>query len=199
MHGHKHIKKFLKIAYLLSQTILFITGFTIAFLTVSLYLKEHLLLKIPFKALTYSQIFAYSFVATSIVGYAAFIGKKQLTIFIYVALTLFLMNFQTMIALEVPLLVDKTKKWGNARWDELSKGQIIFLQKSMGCCGYEDDSDRSAGDCKNEVGCAEIIKNVVVAARDGMIKCWIALFFLESLSICVILLLKMKFTDRKSR
>ncbi|KAM0677572.1 hypothetical protein BDAP_001899 [Binucleata daphniae] len=108
------------------------------------------------------------------------------------------MNFQMLLSLHIPALVDKTEKYGDKRWDELDPLQRTFVQDSMMCCGWYSENDRSESDCKFTTGCSKIIKKMAVTIRDRLTIAWVLLFFVESMSICILLLLRMKVKVKKN-
>ncbi|KAM0674604.1 hypothetical protein GVAV_001791 [Gurleya vavrai] len=103
-----------------------------------------------------------------------------------------------MIGLKLPLLVDNTDKWAEERFKKMGNEQKLFIQTTMDCCGYENKSDGGVGKCEGKEGCGKVIKRLAVLVRNSLVKVWIILFFLESVSICILLILNLKDDRKKS-
>jgi hypothetical protein len=192
MHGKKKIHTFLKISYIVLQALLFIVGLSITSVSISLFIKERVLLKIPYKVLMYSVLLGLFFISVSIMGFKTILTHKRITMFIYTATTLTLMNFQLLIALKVPYLVEKTELWTSNRWDEISDGQRNFVQGRLHCCGFSGPHDRAGSMCpKDNNGCLPVFKSISKSLRDVVPRMWICSFFIESMSISVIYVLRM--------
>lgn len=156
-------------------------------------------MSIPFKAAFYGQVFSFTFLITSITGMYTYLRKDPNITTIYMILVIFLMNFQMMLSLDIPILVDKATDYGDKRWGELDKNQRVFVQNSMMCCGYYDINDRSEGECDYSRGCSKVIKKMAISIRNRMIVGWVLLFVIESLSISILLLLRIRTRSTKKR
>ncbi|TBU09173.1 hypothetical protein CWI38_2176p0020 [Hamiltosporidium tvaerminnensis] len=68
MHSKNKIGKILKLFFTFLQSLLFITGISISLIFITLYIKEHRLLEIPFKLLIYVIVIGVLFISISVTG-----------------------------------------------------------------------------------------------------------------------------------
>ncbi|EJW01746.1 hypothetical protein EDEG_03727 [Edhazardia aedis USNM 41457] len=196
MYGYKQLQKTALISFIILKLTFILLPLCTFIMSISIYKHQHKFLQIPFRFIIYTSVHTILMVTTSLTGYMCIKTPHRHTIFIYVVLTLFLINFQALVALDIPRLIDKLDTWSHTKWLNMSDQQKLFVQSSLQCNGFKDmDKDKEC----NLLNCDIVIREMARSLRDWFFNFILVLFFLQSLDICLMLILRMRKVRRRVR
>lgn len=190
MHGKRTLKTLFKVAFMVFQSLLFITGIGMLQGALVLYIKARKLFGVSAKFLVYSTILCLMLVTSAMAGFKAVRSKKRWAVALYIVLILSAINMEALLIMKFPALTDHVKKTGKNLWRKIDENQRIAIEESFGCCGLEA-SDRKAS-CGNKVPCLRVFHKTAWGVRGFAEKILILLIFTESLSTGLLCLLKLR-------
>lgn len=190
MHGKRTLKTVFKVAFLIFQSLLFITGVGLLLATLTFYAKGRKLFSLSAKVLVYLSILCTMLVVSAVSGFRTIGSKERWTVALYIVLILTAINMEALLIMKFPAMTDHVKKTGTSFWQRISEDQRIAIEKSFGCCGL-DSSGRKVS-CGNQPPCLRMFYKTAWGFRSFAEKTLILLVFGQSLSIGLLCLLKLR-------
>lgn len=192
MHHKSTVKKTFKVLFFFIQALMFISGIGVLIVGATVYTTSHELLEMPPKILVLSSTLGMLEVLSGVLGYTALASRRRLRMFVYVAITLILMNAQAIMAVKSSVIHERSNVWADRRWGLLSENQRDFVQSKFRCCGFLSPSDRSGPSCAGEGGCAGAIHELSRNISTLVERVLMLSFFLESVGIGILSMLRLR-------
>lgn len=187
MHHKNSVKKTFKLSFILIQTILFISSICISVISVTIFIKGHKLFHLKYSHLIILLMMAILSSITAILGLRAISSRKKVRLLSFYFSTIILMNLQMIVSIKTSLIPEKSLSWGQMIWTNLNEYQKDFFRKKFNCCGWLEDIE-----CTNGVKCHDVLFKLALNLRSIVEKSIIFMFFIESVSMVILALLKLK-------
>lgn len=181
MHGHRTAKRVLRMSFTLIQLILFPLGIALTILSISLYIKLRNVFGIPFKLIMTLVFHHLLLIKIAVLGLNVINDYNRHLNLLYITLTLFAINIQLLGSVAYAMKEDAVK-WAAGRFEIMNDRQRIYLTDSLKCCGFKG--------C--EPLCGFVVEKLHAAIKGLLFKFAVGMIFFESLSIIILLILKMK-------
>lgn len=190
MFSEQKIKTILKSIFLLLQISILFSGITSFIICTALYFKIGYIFNYRTKSMIPLLFLSTLSIVNGIFGMMCISSKKKIKVFFFVLSLISLMDIQIVIAFKSNKLVENNKSWMNDRWNMISNEQKNFLETKFKCCGFETRTDRNSSGCKFKNSCYSELNEITIKLRDFIQRFLIALFLIESVSLCVFSFLK---------
>lgn len=191
MKHKKSIKKFLKSFFILIQAIVFMYSISLKIIAFTVYLKARDILQMSLGVFLLLFGISSTSALSSILGFHILNTKKKLKLTFWILITMFLINFQVILAIKSSLLPEKSLFWGDNIWEGMNEYQKNFVQERFKCCGFRDTSDRNATVCNfKDKSCFKVLYNLSLSLRMFIERSVVFMLFIESMGVCIVSLIK---------
>ncbi|KAI5169698.1 hypothetical protein PAEPH01_0927 [Pancytospora epiphaga] len=186
----KQIRIGLKVLFILLQTFLLLSGLAVLIFVFTMYFRLQELVNIEMKVLVPITACSCLSILNGGLSYIGLPSKKKIHFFFFTLSLAALLNIEIILAMMSSRLVDKGGPWINENWSNFSQFQRTFVEKQFECCGLETVTDRPGNNCKFTSNCMAKFVPIMKALRSLVQKSLMVLFFLETLSLCILSFLK---------
>lgn len=186
----KEIKLALRTTFILLETLILLAGLGIMMMIIFLYMRMSEFIDISLKAIIPAMSACIFSLANSILGYSCILSRRKIRIFLFYLSLAALLNIQIILVLSSNRLAENSSGWLSSSWSRLTDPQRSFIQRRFRCCGLETITDRTGTSCDYNTACMDQFVPILKALRDRCQQLLIILFFIETLSFCVLSLLK---------
>lgn len=182
MKGKPQIRFLSKIIFIIIQLLLFLFSISLIIILGSIYYKLKRYISIGYRPVLMSIMHTSTLNLASILGIISYNESENGAHFIYIVLCLVMMNMQIMMMAKSHELVIKTPVYFASRFSNLSAGGQKIVEDILDCSDREND----------KIKCRTAMIRLAEGIREKFEVLILTLFFLESLSIALMLFLKNK-------
>ncbi|KAI4291805.1 hypothetical protein PAPHI01_1079 [Pancytospora philotis] len=186
----KQIKIGLKVVFILLQTVIGLSGLFTGIFVGTIYSRLKGFLLIPLRAVVPLLALASFGLINGLIGYTCLASKRKTRLFFFVLTMAALLNLQLLLSFNSNRLLVGNKDWLNRNWMSFSDTQKSVVEDHLECCGLETTLDRSSHGCQHQISCMSKARSIGFAMHAIVQKTVLLLFFIETLSLCVLACLR---------
>lgn len=185
MHGRKTIKSITRVAFLVLQSLIFIFGIGLLFGISIVFFKEKALFGLSYSFLLLTVLICLFHVATASTGIFCLLSHKKYKVGLFIVVAICLINLQVFVLQKMPKITEEVDKTATSLWNRMSEKQKASIEVNLNCCG---DGRK---DCRS-VSCSVVFRRIARGIRKTATKFLVTMVFVESLSVGLICVLKLR-------